>query len=140
MPTPRSRHMSALFTHEAHPDLQQHHVTLTPTHGFEKRNLKMHVNMLHKTFFGESRSYFTEKMSSGLPSDVLDCSVRLQHFILAELSPATTRRCSRSFCLQAACMLLSGTSVNHRVEAEQSQDIRGKNQRTFSPENITRFY
>ncbi len=53
----------------------------------------------------------------------IDCSVCLQPFILAELSPTTTRCCSCSFSLQAADMLLSGTSVNHRVEAEQSWDI-----------------
>ncbi len=47
-------------------------------------------------------------------------------FYLAELSPTTTRCCSCRFGLQAAYMLRSGTSVNHKVEAEQSQDNRGK--------------
>ncbi len=49
-----------------------------------------------------------------------DCSAHLQPFILAELSPATTQCCSCCFSRQEAYMLLSGTSVNHRVEAEQS--------------------
>ncbi len=52
-------------------------------------------------------------------------------FILAELSPTTTHCCGCSFSLQAACMLLSGTSVNHRVETGQSKDIRGKTRGYF---------
>ncbi len=55
----------------------------------------------------------------------------LQPFILVKLSPTTTRCCSCSFSLQAADMLLSGTSVNHRIEAEQSKDIRGKTRGHF---------
>ncbi len=65
-------------------------------------------------------SYFMEKMSSGFPSDVLRLLCLSAAFYLAELSLTTTCCCSCSFSLQAVCMLLSGTSVNHRVEAEQS--------------------
>ncbi len=59
-------------------------------------------------------------MSSGFPPDVLRLLCLSAAFYLAEPSPTTTRCCSCSFGLQAAYMLLSGTSVNHRVEAEQS--------------------
>ncbi len=68
-------------------------------------------------------------MSSGFPSDVLRLLCMSAAFYLAKLSPTTTRCCS--FSLQAAHMLLSGTSMNLRVEAEQSKDIRGKTRRHF---------
>ncbi len=58
-------------------------------------------------------------MSSGFPSDVLRLLCLSAAFYSAELSPTTPRCCSCSFSLQAAYMLLSGTSMNHRVEAEQ---------------------
>ncbi len=70
-------------------------------------------------------------MSSGFPPGVLRPLCLSAAFYLAELSPATTCCCSCSFSLQAAYMLLSGTSVNHRVEAEQSQDITGKTRGHF---------
>ncbi len=112
--------------------LKQHYVTLTATHCFEKRNLTMHVNTSHKTtILVKSGHILQRKCPLVFPLMFDDCSVCLQPFILAELSPATTRRCSCSFSLQAAYMLLSGTSVNHRVEAEQSQDIRVKTGRRF---------
>ncbi len=54
-----------------HVVLKQHYVTLTATCGFEKQNLTMHVNTSHKTaILVKTGSYFTEKMSSGFPSDV----------------------------------------------------------------------
>ncbi len=74
----------------------------------------MHVNTLHKTAILVKPGYFSD-----FPSDVLQLLCLSAAFYLAELSPATTQHCSCSFGLQAACMLLSGTSVNHRVEAEQ---------------------
>ncbi len=52
-----------------------------------------------------------------MPYDRSDC---LQPFILAELSSAATWCGTCSFGLQAANMLLSGTSVNREFEAEQS--------------------
>ncbi len=83
---------------------------------------KAKLNDAHYGNFSETGSYFKEKMSSGFPLMSYNCSVCLQPFILAELLPPTVHVscCSCSFCLQAAYMLLSGTSVNHRVEAEQS--------------------
>ncbi len=57
-------------------------------------------------------------MFSGFPSDVLRLLCLSAAFYLVKLSPTTTR-CSCSFGQQAAYMLLSGTSVNHRAEAEQ---------------------
>ncbi len=39
--------------------------------------------------------------------------------VCLQLSPTTSHCCSCSFSLQAAYMLLSGTSVNHRVEVKQ---------------------
>ncbi len=67
-----------------------------------------------------------KKKSSGFPSDVLQLLCLPAAFYLVELSPTTTHCCSCSFGLQAAFMLLSGTSMNRRVKAEQSSDIRGK--------------
>ncbi len=56
-----------------------------------------------------------EKLSSGCPVTALSvCSL-----LFSELSPTTTCCCSCSFGLQAAYMLLSRTSVIHRVVAEQ---------------------
>ncbi len=72
-----------------------------------------------------------EKMSSGFLSDVLRLLCLSAAFYLAELSSATTRCCSCSFGLQAAYMLLSGTSVNHRVETEQDR-TEGKPEEIFS--------
>ncbi len=62
------------------------------------------------------------------PSDVLQLLCLSAAFYLAGLSPTTT--CC-SFSLQAADMLLSGTSMNHRAEAEQSEDITGKTRGHF---------
>ncbi len=45
--------------------VKQHYVTLTANRCFEKQNLTMHGHTLHET------AYFTEKMSSGFASDVL---------------------------------------------------------------------
>ncbi len=70
-----------------------------------------------------------EKMPSGFPSDALRLLCLSTAFYLVELSQ-TTAHC-RSCSLQAAYKLLSGTSVNHRVEAEQSWDIRGKTRGHF---------
>ncbi len=94
-----------------------------------KLNLIIHIIMSHKTAILMNRVIFKDKMSSGFPSDVLPLLCVSAAFYLVELSPAATRCCS--FCLQAAYMLLSGTSVNHRVEAEQSKDIRGKTKGLF---------
>ncbi len=103
-----------------HPALKQHYVTLTVTQCFEKQNLMMHINMLHKTAILVKLGHILQRKYLLVFPPMFDgCSVCLQPFILAELSPAATRCCSCSFSLQAAYMLLSGTSVNHRVEAEQ---------------------
>ncbi len=84
----------------------------------------MHVNTSHKAAVLVKLGHILRrKCPLVFPLMSYDFSVCLQPFILAELSPTTTRCCSCSFGLQAAYMLLSGTSVNHRVEAEQSQDI-----------------
>ncbi len=92
----------------------------------------MHISTSHKTaILVKPGSYFTEKMSSGFPSDVLRLLCLSAAFYLVELSPTTTRCCCCSFSLQAAYMLLSGTSVNHSVEAEQWEDIRGKTRGHF---------
>ncbi len=93
--------------------LKQNCVTLTTTHSYEKWNFTIHINMMQKNSnFSETGSHFMEKMSSGFPSDVLRLLCLSAAFYLAELSSTTTCCCSRS--LQAADMLLSGTSVNHR--------------------------
>ncbi len=47
--------------------LKHHYVTLTATHSFKKRTLTVTQN----SNFGKTRSYFTEEMSSGFPSDVI---------------------------------------------------------------------
>ncbi len=84
----------------------------------------MHVNMLNKTTILVKLGHILwRKCPLVFPLMSYDCSVCLQRFILAELPPAMTRCCSCSFSLQTAYMLLSGTSVNHRVEAVQSEDI-----------------
>ncbi len=84
----------------------------------------MQVNTSHKTaILVKSGHILHRKCPLVFPLMLDDCSVCLQPFVLAELSPATTWCCSCSFGLQEAYMLLSGTSVNHRVQAEQSQDI-----------------
>ncbi len=94
---------------------------MTVTHGLEKRNLTMHFKMSHKTvFLVKSGHILLRKCPLFFPLVSYDSSVCLQPFILAKLSPTTTRCCSCSFSLQAANMLISGTSVNHRAEAEQS--------------------
>ncbi len=77
----------------------------------------MHVHMSHKTAILVKSGHILYPLVFPLMS--YGCSVCLQPFILAELSPATTRCYSCSFSLQAAYMLLSGTSVNKRVVAEQ---------------------
>ncbi len=59
-----------------------------------------------------------KKAGSGFPSDVLRLLALSAAFYLVEMSTTTT--CCCSFSLQAAYMLPSGTSVNHRVEAERS--------------------
>ncbi len=101
--------------------LKQHYVTLTTNCGLEKRNLTMHVPMSHKTvILVKLGRILRRKYPLVFPLTSCDCSVCLQHLILAEVSPATTRCCRCRFSLQAAYMLLSGTSVNYRVEAEQS--------------------
>ncbi len=103
--------------------LKQHYVTLTTNRGFEKRNSTMHGHTSHKTALLVKLGHILcRKCSLVFPL----MSYCLQPFILAGLSPATTRCCSCCFSRQAAYMLLSGTSVNHRAEAELSQDIRGK--------------
>ncbi len=71
-------------------------------------------------------------MSSGFPSDGLRLLRLSAAFHLAELSLTTTHCCSCSFGLQAAYMLLSGTSINHRVKTEQLSDIRGKPEDVFT--------
>ncbi len=84
----------------------------------------MHVNMSHKTVILVKLGHILRrKCLLVFPLMFDDCSVCLQPFLLAELSLAITRRCSCSFGLQAAHMLLLGTSVIHRVEAERSKDI-----------------
>ncbi len=112
--------------------LKQHYVTWTITQCFKKRTLMMHINTLHKTAILVKPSHILWRKCPLVFSLMsYDCSVCLQPFILAELSPATTRCCSCSFSLQAAYMLLSGTSVYRRIEAKQSQDIRGKTRGHF---------
>ncbi len=77
--------------------------------------------MLHKTaVLVKPGHILRKKCPLVFPLMSCDLSVCLQPFMLAELSPTTTHCCSCSFSLQAADMLLSGTSVNYRVEAEQS--------------------
>ncbi len=101
--------------------LQKHYVTLTEIYVFEKRNLKMYVNMLHKTvIFGKPGHSLGRKCPLVFPSDVLRLLCLSAAFYSAELSPTTSCCCSCSFSLQAVYVLLSGTSVNHRVEGEQS--------------------
>ncbi len=73
--------------------------------------------------FSQIWSYFTEKMSTGFPHGVQRLLCLPAAFYFSELSPATTWCCSCSFSLQEAYTLLSGTSVNHRIEAEQSYNI-----------------
>ncbi len=108
-----------MFGKNINENIKQHYVTLT--HCFEKRNLTMHINTSHKTaILVKSGHILQTKCLLVFPLMFDDCSVCLQPFILAKLSPATTRCCSCSFVLQAACVLLSETSMNHRVEAEQS--------------------
>ncbi len=98
--------------------LKQHDVTLTVSYCFEKQNLMMHVNTSHKTAILVKLGHILQrKYPLVFPLMLDNCSVFLQPFILAELSPAATRCCSCSFGLQEAYMLLSGASVNHRVEA-----------------------
>ncbi len=95
--------------------LKQHSVTLTATHCFKKRNLTMHVNTFAQNGNASKiRSYFTEKVSSGFPSDVwrLLCLSGAFYFSGAVTSNDPVQLWS--------FVLLSGTSVNHRVEAEQS--------------------
>ncbi len=66
----------------------------------------MHINTSHKNSnFSKLESYFIDKISSGFPSDVLRELCLFAAFYLVEL--------------QAAYMLLSQTSVNHRAKAEQ---------------------
>ncbi len=84
----------------------------------------MQVNTSHKTAISVKSGHILQrKCPLVFPLMFDNCAVCLQPFIIAELSPATTRCCSCSFGLQAAYMLLSGASVNHRVETEQSLDI-----------------
>ncbi len=81
----------------------------------------MHVNTSHKTtILVKSGHILLRKCPLVFPYDVRQL-LCLKPFILVELSPAATRCCR--FSLQEAYMLLSRTSMNHRVEAEQSQDI-----------------
>ncbi len=75
----------------------------------------MHINTLHKkAILGQPDHILWRKCPLVFPLMSYDCSLCVQPFILAELSQCC------SFGLQAAYMLLSGTSVNHRAEAEQS--------------------
>ncbi len=102
-------------------ELKLQSVSLTVTHYFEKQNLTMHVNTSHKIAIAVKLGHiFQRKRLLVFHLMSYDCFVCLQPFILVELSQATTRCCSCSFGLQQAPMLLSGTSVNLRVEAEQS--------------------
>ncbi len=85
----------------------------------------MHVNTSHKIAVLLKLGHILRRKCFVMvfPSDVLRLLCQSADFHLAELFPTATHCCSCSFCLQAAYMLLSGTSVNHRVEAEQWQDI-----------------
>ncbi len=95
-----------------------------------KRNLMMHINTPNKKAVLVKSSHILWKknvlwFSLWCPFTALSvCS------LLFSKAVATMTRCC-SFSLQAAYMLLSGTSVNHRVEAEQSKDIRGKTREHF---------
>ncbi len=112
--------------------LKQHYVTLSVMCSFEKPNLMMHVNTPHKaTFLVKLGHILQRKCPLVFPLMSSDSSVCLQPLILAEWSTTAACCCSCSFSLQAAHMLLSGTSVNHRVEAEWSEDIRGKTRGHF---------
>ncbi len=66
-------------------------------------------------------SYIALSLSStpGVHSSAGPSSASEPSLLLKREKHNTTRCCSCSFDLQAANMLLSGTSVNHRVEAEQ---------------------
>ncbi len=100
--------------------LKHQYVTLIVTGSFENQLNNARLSVAQNSNLTETGSYFVEKMSSGWPSDVPPLLCPSAAFYLAELSAMTTRCCSCSFGLQAAYMLLSGTSMNHRVEAEQS--------------------
>ncbi len=101
--------------------LKQHNVTSTTIHCFEERTLTIHVHTSHKTsILVKSSHILHRKRPLVFPLMSYDCSVCLQPLILAQLSPAATWCGTCSFGLQAASMLLSGTSMNHRVELEQS--------------------
>ncbi len=67
--------------------------------------------------FSQIGSYFAEKMPAGFPSDVRRLLCLSAAFYFSGAVP------SNDPVLQEAYMLLSGTSVNHRVEAEQLLDI-----------------
>ncbi len=98
--------------------LKQRYETSTATRGFKKRNLTMHINTSHKTaILVEPGHILQRKCPLVFPLMSYKCSVSAA-FYLAKLSSSTTPCCS--FGLLEAYMLDSGTSVNHRVEAEQS--------------------
>ncbi len=78
----------------------------------QKQNLMMHVNTSHKTIqtiLVKTGSHFTEKLSSGFPSDVLRLLCLSVAFYLAELSPTTLSSslhiCNRRFALYISCYL-----------------------------------
>ncbi len=111
--------------------LDSEYCGLTATHCFEKQKLKMHVNASHKTaIFVKSGHILLIICPLVFPLMFDDCSVCLQPFILAELSPATTRCCSCSFGLQAAYMFLFRNLC----------ELRQSSRRTSSLQNMTQFY
>ncbi len=70
-------------------NLKQHYVTLTATHCFEKCNLAMQVNASHKTAaLVKSGHILQRKCPLVFPLMFDDCSVCVQPFNAAELSPA----------------------------------------------------
>ncbi len=76
----------------------------------------IHVNTLHETSILVKLGHISQrKCPLVFPLMSSDCSVCLQPFILAELSPATTWCGTCSFSLQEAYMLLSGTHLLYNI-------------------------
>ncbi len=66
MKSPQTGNLTSTFMSAI--TLKQHYVTLTATHCFEKQNLTMHVDTLHKTaILIKSSQILQKKMSSGFP-------------------------------------------------------------------------
>ncbi len=102
--------------------LKQQCITLTATPWLQKTKLHNACYYIaQNSNFSKTESFFKEKMSSGFPSDVLQLLCLSAAFYLVSCPQQRLAAAAA-----AAYMLLSGTSVNHRVEAEQLWNIRGK--------------